>query len=266
MFNFLLATFLFSYALQFYVIFNGGIHEFGTGVLVGLMWIPGMVSLFFRTINKDWKDIGLKLGSIKFHLLAFFVPCIGAFFSAFICSLFDIRVMSLPEGVPISKITLQFTLVFIMGLFAALGEEIGWRGYLVPKVYDTKIKYPTIFTGLVWALWHIPIVAFSGYYETLSPLMVILLYTAAIFGFNYFINWLRMASGSMWVATLTHASYNFFFQTFWLYLLFKEPGPNKNMWEKVGGDVGIIPILIFAFIAAFGHFNLNWSIGNDSKS
>ena len=40
----------------------------------------------------------------------------------------------------------------------------------------------------------------------------------------------------MWVATVCHAFYNFFFQTFWLHLLFKQPGPNVKYWEVLGAE------------------------------
>lgn len=224
------------------------------------MWIPGIISIILRIITNDWKDIGLGLGKAKFYSIAFFIPCIGAFLSALICSIFDIRVMSMVTGVPVPKVILQFSFIFIIGFASALGEELGWRGYLVPKIYQVDLKYPTLTTGFIWALWHIPIVAFSGYYQTLLPWQVIIFYTLAIFGLNYFINWIRLNSGSMWTATLTHASYNFFFQTFWLYFLFSPPGKNVHLWEGIGGDVGVIPITFLLIIFLLGHFKFRWNL------
>lgn len=257
---FLIITFILSYALQFYIILNGGIKNFGPGILVGLMWIPGLVSLIIRLKNKDFSDIGLKPGGVKYNGLAFFIPMLGALISFILCSFIDIRIMGLPDGVPYSKVLKQSIMLFLLGYGSALGEELGWRGYLVPKIYQTNWKFPTLIVGLIWVLWHIPIVAFSGYYQTLNPWIVILLYSSAILGFNYFICWIRMKSGSMWSATLTHASYNFFFQTFWLHFLFKTPGKNVELWEIIGGDVGVLPILIFLAISLYGHIKLKWDL------
>lgn len=59
---FLLITFIFSYALEFYVVFNGGVKAFGFFLLTGLMWIPGLVSIVQRLVQKSgFGDVGLRL-------------------------------------------------------------------------------------------------------------------------------------------------------------------------------------------------------------
>ncbi|WP_457831901.1 CPBP family glutamic-type intramembrane protease, partial [Staphylococcus aureus] len=59
----------------------------------------------------------------------------------------------------------------IMGIFGmpgsianALGEEIGWRGFLVPELYK-KIGYTktSLLTGAIWSVWHYPILIFADY-------------------------------------------------------------------------------------------------------
>jgi membrane protease YdiL (CAAX protease family) len=50
-----------------------------------------------------------------------------------------------------------FVLAVIISLPTFLGEEYGWRGYLLPQLAEGKGKlWATIITGLVWGLWHIP--------------------------------------------------------------------------------------------------------------
>lgn len=262
-FYFLALTFTFSFALQFYVIFNGGMENFGTGVLIGLMWIPGTISLIMRLIYKDWSDIGHKIKNKKTILYAFFVPMFASLISCYICHLLDIRIFKMISGAPISKIALQVVFGLGIGFIAALGEELGWRGFLIPKIYNTNIKLPTLVVGGIWALWHIPIVAFTGYYQTLSPLYVIVLYSLSVLGLNYFICWLRMESGSMWIATLAHTAYNFFFQLFWAYTLFKTPGENAHLWEYMGGDIGLFPIITSLIIFMIGYFKFEWKFNNN---
>jgi hypothetical protein len=46
---------------------------------------------------------------------------------------------------------------------AALGEEIGWRGFLAPTLYRTRgFLWAGIGTGLIWALWHVPLTEASA--------------------------------------------------------------------------------------------------------
>jgi len=50
------------------------------------------------------------------------------------------------------------TLAVIRGTATVLGEEIGWRGYLVPEFAKTHSFLTTAaVTGLIWAFWHYPV-------------------------------------------------------------------------------------------------------------
>jgi len=53
---------------------------------------------------------------------------------------------------------------FVRGVAASLGEEIGWRGFLNPLLYE-KFGFTrgAFATGALWAIWHFPIIFFSNY-------------------------------------------------------------------------------------------------------
>jgi len=114
---FLILTFALSYALEFYVIFSGGIEKFGMVLLISLMWLPGISSLTIRLVTKDWNDIGLNIGSLKGHFVAFIIPCVFSLTAFYFCSLLDIRKMQFVSGVPISKILIQYLVIFSIGVF-----------------------------------------------------------------------------------------------------------------------------------------------------
>jgi len=47
----------------------------------------------------------------------------------------------------------------VQSLATALGEEIGWRGFLVPELFKTMgFTSAALFSGVVWACWHYPLV------------------------------------------------------------------------------------------------------------
>lgn len=54
-----------------------------------------------------------------------------------------------------------------LNIITTFGEEWGWRGYLVPKMAARIRIVPTmLITGLIWGLWHAPIIAIGHNYGT----------------------------------------------------------------------------------------------------
>jgi membrane protease YdiL (CAAX protease family) len=50
------------------------------------------------------------------------------------------------------------------GLASALGEEIGWRGFLVPELFkNIGFTGTALIGGAVWACWHYPLLIWSDY-------------------------------------------------------------------------------------------------------
>jgi uncharacterized protein len=57
---------------------------------------------------------------------------------------------------------------FIISIFI-LGEEYGWRGYLLPCALALGEARGTILVGLVWAFWHLPLLLVGLNYPGVSP-------------------------------------------------------------------------------------------------
>jgi membrane protease YdiL (CAAX protease family) len=54
----------------------------------------------------------------------------------------------------------------------AAGEEIGWRGYMLTRLIDARVPAPILTSGIVWALWHLPLVLGGGYPVASSPVAI----------------------------------------------------------------------------------------------
>jgi membrane protease YdiL (CAAX protease family) len=120
-----------------------------------------------------------------------------------------------------------------VGCVQSFGEELGWRGYLLTRLFDAKIPAPVFWNGLVWGLWHIPYVVELTSRRNLSePRWVSLFFfVAGTIASAYLLSYLRLRTGSIWPPVLAHASGNAVFRwafdgftgaTFWkgeLYLL-----------------------------------------------
>lgn len=96
-------------------------------------------------------------------------------------------------------------------LALSLGEELGWRGLLAPQLSRiTTFTKSSLATGLVWSLWHFPIVALQlAYYRPGVPLWYSLLcFTVTLLGLSFFFTWMRLRSESLWPGVLLHTSCN----------------------------------------------------------
>jgi uncharacterized protein len=107
------------------------------------------------------------------------------------------------------------TLIFIViGTMAwALGEELGWRGFLVPRVHEKLGLVGTgVTTGLLWAVWHYPSLLGATYNAGTYPPYEIGCFTLMVVSMGVVMAWLRLASGSVWPCVLLHAVHNSFIQ------------------------------------------------------
>jgi membrane protease YdiL (CAAX protease family) len=95
-------------------------------------------------------------------------------------------------------------------LLSATGEEIGWRGLLVPLL-NRRYGFGTavLVSGLIWAGWHYPLMLTVRYSVNGTPAWyALIVFTLGVVGFSVFLGWLRLRSNSLWPAALAHASFN----------------------------------------------------------
>ena len=103
------------------------------------------------------------------------------------------------------------TLIFIViGTMAwTLGEELGWRGFLVPRVYERLGVVGTgVTTGVLWAVWHYPSLLGATYNAGTYPPYEIGCFTLMVVSLGVIMACLRLASGSVWPCVLLHAVHN----------------------------------------------------------
>jgi membrane protease YdiL (CAAX protease family) len=91
------------------------------------------------------------------------------------------------EKIPVLRFIITLIIASIVTLLNALGEEYGWRGYLLPKLTKTYGKSKsTIIVGIVWALYHIPVVFLLAKATGIAnPLLVCAIQAIAAFTFSF---------------------------------------------------------------------------------
>ncbi len=99
----------------------------------------------------------------------------------------------------------------LLNLVNIFGEEFGWRGYLQPKLIPLGFPKAMLWMGLIWGLWHWPLVAMGHAYGLEyrgAPWLGMLTFTWFIFVTGTFFGWLAMRSRSIWPAVIAHATLN----------------------------------------------------------
>lgn len=250
--TFLLSSF-FYYAIA--TIEDNGWYAFG------LMWCPGVASIITSILfRRNLKAFGWGGGNIRLLVLSYFFPIVELFLLYGIIWTFGFGGFSGFENNFMTKLAF-FPMIFmaIEGTYfsarSALGEEIGWRGYLVPRLLE---KYTpntvSLFVGFVWAIWHYPIMI-TGDYGGETPLLYQLVcFTLMILGVNFVYTWFRIKSGSLWTGVLLHTSGNLY-----IFHVFEDLTINTGDTAYFAGEAGAIMALWGTFlIVSFLKFGWDW--------
>ncbi|MFN2146122.1 MAG: type II CAAX prenyl endopeptidase Rce1 family protein [Anaerolineales bacterium] len=96
----------------------------------------------------------------------------------------------------------------ILNLVPIFGEEFGWRGYLLPKLQPLGERKAYLISGLIWGVWHAPLILMGYNYGTDypgAPWAGALLFIFIAFVLGTFFGWASLRGGSIWPAVFGHA-------------------------------------------------------------
>jgi membrane protease YdiL (CAAX protease family) len=148
----------------------------------------------------------------------------------------------------ISQLVEAFTIGLAINMIFTFGEEFGWRGYLLPRLAPLGGAWAAVLTGIVWGLWHAPLILLSGYNFPGHPWLGIggmVLFTTAL---GVVFAWLRFRSGSVWPSTLAHAAIN---AQAGIAVLVLAPARDSLVRPPVG-LIGVAPIAVLAIALVIG--------------
>jgi membrane protease YdiL (CAAX protease family) len=214
-------------------IFNAGDRVAPSNIIyvTGAMWSPAVAAFCTKMLFRESiRDLGWQWGTGRYQILGYLLPLayaipvylvvwgtgLGGFYDgAFVAKVTrDYGWSGLAPGMAIlAYVAISMTAGFIPKTSRALGEEIGWRGFLVPELAKV-VSFPMVglISGLLWAAWHVPSILFSTYNAGTPPWFAISCFTVMIVAQSFMFAWLRLRSGSLWPAALLHGSHNMFVQ------------------------------------------------------
>lgn len=130
-------------------------------------------------------------------------------FSGFAKYLHGLTGTSIPIPIDILAIATvaSYPLNAVFTGFAALGEEAGWRGWMLPALRPLGDWPALLITGVAWGLWHTPVILL-GYNFSQPNLFGVVLMTVGCSLFGVLVGWLRIASDSVWPSAFAHGAFN----------------------------------------------------------
>lgn len=112
----------------------------------------------------------------------------------------------------LTMIVLLSVVGVVKNIGSTLGEEIGWRGFLI---YELRKLFSfggvSMSSGLIWAIWHWPII-YLVYRGSGNLLFHIAAFTVMIMAISVILAYFTFKSNSLWPAALFHSVHNIFIQ------------------------------------------------------
>jgi len=223
--------------------------------VTGAMWSPALAAFATKRIfGERARDLPWKWGNARYPWLGYLIPIlytvpvyaivwlsgIGAFNTASLTKTAEsFGWQNLPTGVALALFVVLTASVGMVGkLSRALGEEIGWRGFLVPELAKvTSFPMVALISGLMWAAYHYPVLLFGDYNAGGPAWFGLGCFTVMVVADSFILAWLTLRSRSLWPAAISHASHNLFIQSIFTPLT-RDTGPTKYIIDEFG--IGLV--------------------------
>lgn len=161
--------------------------------------------------------------------------------------------LPIPIGVLVALQFVNIILGAFINLIPALGEELGWRGWLLPKLMKLGTVPALLISGVIWGLWHAPLILLGYNYSNapgwlgLTMMVGMCIVVGAVFG------WLRLRSESVWPAALAHGAFN---AAGGSYIIFAMAGERIDTTQAtiLGWSGWIVPLILVTVLLITGQF------------
>ncbi len=265
---FLIVTFLLAWPLFLTPLGLGNmdtqLNQILTTVFYSLaMWAPGIGAIVaVKASGKSLGTLNLKrLGPKRFYLWAWLLFPILSLLTGVVTVLFGVAefdpnftlISESLSGMPDTggltptmivglQILAAFTLAPLFNTIFALGEEIGWRGFLLPKLLPLGEWKATIISNVIWGFWHAPAIILGHNYPgyPIAGVFMMIVFTVLL---GIIFSWLYLKTKSPWAPALAHGSVN---AVAGLSVLFLMPGFDLAIGGTLASVMGWIPLGLFA--------------------
>jgi uncharacterized protein len=238
--TFLCLTFGLSAIFWWLIIGAGSLGAHGGLYVFALMWSPGTSALITRLIfqhNVRGEGWGWNRGTTRWAALAYVLPL------GYATAAYGFVWLTRLGGVDLARFKIGVVTFLVVGslqsFLSATGEELGWRGFLVPTLARTmSFGRLSLLSGAIWAAWHVPLIIFADYNGGTPAWYSVLCFAVMVVSLGVPFAWLRLRSGSVWPAAILHASHNLFVQAFFDRVTV-DTGPTRWLTSEFGAALAL---------------------------
>ena len=231
----------------------------GSAVLA-LMWAPGIAALVTQWMaTRSLAGLGWKLGKGRYIAIGFLLPplaCLviyGLVWGIGLVPFTGAALVGVVEAVTGQMLPLPLAILvtvavlLLPNIISSLGEEIGWRGLLLPALAE-RYRFTTaaMISGVIWAVYHFPVMLLADYHSAAPLWFAMPMFTLSVMAVALILAWLRLKSGSLWPAVILHASHNLFVQQ-----VFDPMTLDFGLTPYLTTEFGVGLAIVYALIAYY---------------
>jgi uncharacterized protein len=195
-----------------------------------------------------WAGVGFNPRRGRGLLIAVVGPAVIIAVSFGVAAAFG--VVSFPGlGPGFGRGVLNVALTTIIFAVVFLGEEIGWRGFLLFRLAELMSgRRAAVVTGAFHAIFHLPLLVLTTTYQSEGKRWIVVpvvMVTLTLAGVWY--GWLRLWSGSIWPVSLSHSAFNNLMETVAGVAITTSPA----MMAYVTTETGVATMIIMVLVAAY---------------
>ncbi|MBA2648023.1 MAG: CPBP family intramembrane metalloprotease [Legionella sp.] len=234
------------------------------GLAVGaLMWSPAFAALITCALFKiKISTLGWNFYPIRYECIAYLLPLLYSLpvYLAVWLTISDVfelnafmKTQSITYGIPNAPhfatwfvaIPLIMTIGVIRSLALTLGEEIGWRGFLFPRL-NTRFGFTKacFLSGIIWAMWHYLGILYLGYGGATPKVEAFICFTITVIALSFILGYIRLKTNSIWPCAILHASHNIIIQA-----IFNPMTSQTGKATLIVGEFGIGLVLTTSVLA-----------------
>lgn len=157
---------------------------------------------------------------------------------------------------------LLFTVSVLFEAGWALAEELGWRGFLFPRLHQRfGFHGACLISGLLWAVWHFPEIVWTDFNPGTNTIFALCCFTIMVVALSYIMGYLRLRSASLWPCVLLHATHNNFIQGLFDPLT-ASVGRSKYITTEFGAGLAIAMVIAATLIISTSRLHKDFPVAS----